>query len=307
MGRNVKEELPVFCVMEATGVYHEQLAWYLHGKGLSISILLPNKAKRYLQANGAKSKNDRIDARGLAQIGAEKRLELWAPPSRMLYDLRGYTRQHQGLSEMHTSINNQLEAIRHSQFQSKEITRQLEKTLKLLEKQMAEMEKAIEKAVGSDAVLNGHHKNISVIKGIGMLSFAVIAAETNGFALFKDAASLVSYAGYDVVENQSGSHVGRTRISKKGNPRIRRILHMPALCAVRDDQPQFKRLYERVYSRTGIKMKGYVAVQKKLLVMAYHLWRKGEPYNPAYNCQDKIIAPENSGATHDKIPQGSFH
>ena len=307
ISKGAKEPLPVVCVMEATGVYHEQLAWFVYGKGLPVSILLPNKAKKYLQANGAKSKNDKIDAKGLAQIGAEKRLELWTPPSRHLYDLRCCTRQHQSINEMHTAISNQLEAIGHSQFRNKEIIRQLEKTLRLLEKQLLEMEKAIGTMIKSDPVLSGHYRNISAIKGIGLLSFAVIVAETNGFTLFKDAASVVSYTGYDVVENQSGNHVGRTKISKKGNPRIRRILHMPALCAVRDDQPQFRNLFERVYKRTGIKMKGYVAVQKKLLVMIYYLWKKKEAYNPNFNYGEKIIAPENSRATHDKIPQGSFH
>lgn len=307
INRSSKEKLPIYFVMEATGVYHEQLAWFLHGKEFPISILLPNKAKKYLQANGAKSKNDKIDARGLAQIGAEKRLELWVPPSKMLYDLRCCTRQHQSLNETHTAINNQLEAMEHSQFQNKEIIMQLNRTMRLLKKQIVEMEKAIEKIIKSDEVLNRHYQNISAIKGVGLLSFAVIAAETNGFALFKDATSLISYAGYDIVENQSGNHVGRTKISKKGNSRIRRILHMPALCAVRDDQPQFRDLFERVYKRTGIKMKGYVAVQKKVLVIAYHLWKKNQVYNPKFNQHEKIIAPENSGATHDKVPQGSFH
>lgn len=303
IGRHLKEELPVFWVMEATGVYHEQLAWYLHSKGLSVSILLPNKAKRYLQANGAKSKNDKIDARGLAQIGAEKRLDLWVPPSKNLYELRSCTRQHQSLNEMYCSVNNQLEAITHSQFQSRAIIAQLKKTMRMLKQQITQMEAMIAKMVSEDQVLSSNHKNITAIKGIGTLCFAVIAAETNGFALFRDAASLVSYAGYDVVENQSGSHVGRTKISKKGNQRIRRILHMPALCAVRDDQPQFRNLYQRVFERTGVKMKGYVAVQKKLLVMMYHLWKKNEKYDPAFG---KIIAPENPRATHDKIPQGNF-
>lgn len=305
--RNMKEDLAVFCVMEATGVYHEQLAWYLYDKDFPISILLPNKAKKYLQANGAKSKNDKIDARGLAQIGAEKKLDLWMPPSRKLYDLRSCTRQHQSLSEMHSAINNQLEAITYSQFQSKDIIRQMKKTMRLLEQQIDEMDKIIEKIVKEDEVLNLHYKNISQIKGLAMLSFAVIAAETNGFALFKDARSLVSYAGYDVVENQSGNHVGRTKISKKGNSRIRRILHMPALCAVRDDQPQFKKLYERVYKRTGIKMKGYVAVQKKLLIMAYYLWRKKQKYQTDFNYPEKIIASEQAEATHDKISEEKFH
>lgn len=282
VNRHSKEELPTVYVMEATGVYHEQLAWFLASSKKSVSILLPNKAKNFLRANGAKSKNDNIDAKGLAQIGAEKKLELWAPPSEQLYTLKAYTRHHQSVTEMLTAMNNQLHSIRHSQFQSKDIIKHLQKSIKLFKKQLIELEDAIDKIIKADTVLNNHYQNIGAIKGVGLISFAVIAAETNGFILFENAASLVSYAGYDVVENQSGKHNGRTRISKKGNSRIRRILHMPALCAVRDDQPQFKKLYERVFERTKIKMKGYVAVQRKLLETMYYLWKKSEQYDPDF-------------------------
>jgi len=291
--KHSKEVLPVVFVMEATGVYHESLAWFLHSRDQPISILLPNKAKSYLKANGAKSKNDSIDAKGLAQIGAEKKLDLWLPPSKQLYTLRAYTRQYQSITEMHTSMRNQLHSVQHGQFQNKEIIKQLKQTIKLLEKQLKEMEQIMANVIKTDTVLNQHYQNISSIKGISLLSFAVIAAETNGFILFDNAASLVSYAGYDVVENQSGKQNGRTRISKKGNSRIRRILHMPALCAVRNDQPQFKNLYERVYERTKIKMKGYVAVQRKLLITMYYLWKKEVPYDPTFNIKNN--SPENSG------------
>jgi transposase len=293
--RHQKEELPITFIMEATGVYHEALAWFLHSKERPVSILLPNKAKSFLKANGAKSKNDSIDARGLAQIGAEKKLDLWIPPSKQLYALRAYTRQYQSVTEMHTSMCNQLHSIQHGQFQDKAIIKQLQRTIKLFEKQLKEMEGIMAKVIKADPLLNQHYQNISAIKGIGLISFSVIAAETNGFILFENAASLVSYAGYDVVENQSGRHTGRTKISKKGNSRIRRILHMPALCAVRDDQPQFKALFERIYDRTKIKMKGYVAVQKKLLVMIYYLWKKIERYDPTFPITSKIIAPESQG------------
>jgi len=33
--------------MESTGVYHEQIAWYLFQKDFSVSVILPNKAKHY--------------------------------------------------------------------------------------------------------------------------------------------------------------------------------------------------------------------------------------------------------------------
>lgn len=300
-GRYRKEELPAVFLMEATGVYHEQLAWFLHSKNQPVTILLPNKAKNYLKANGAKSKNDKIDARGLSQIAAEKKLDQWVPPSTELYTLRAYTRQHQNLTEMRNALSNQVHSIQHSQIPNKDIIKQLKKTIKLIDQQLDEMAAAITKTVKSDVVLNQHFQNVCTIKGLAMLSFAVIAAETNGFALFENAASLVSFAGYDVVENESGKHTGKTKISKKGNSRIRRILHMPALNAVREDQPQFKKLFERVYDRTRIKMKGYVAVQKKLLVMIYYLWKKNEKYNPTFDHTQKVIAPATPEATRDQL------
>jgi transposase len=57
----------------------------------------------------------------------------------------------------------------------------------------------------------------------------------------------------DVIENQSGNHVGKTRISKKGNSRIRRILHMPAFGVVTYKEPIFLNLYTRVYTKTKLK------------------------------------------------------
>ncbi len=53
---------------------------------------------------------------------------------------------------------------------------------------------------------------------------------------------------------------------------------MPAFCVVASQEPLFKALYERVYDRTKIKMKGYVAVQRKLLVVIYALWKNEQHY-----------------------------
>ncbi|MFD2569228.1 transposase [Spirosoma soli] len=57
------------------------------------------------------------------------------------------------------------------------------------------------------------------------------------------------------MENQSGKRVGKTRISKRGNHRIRRGLHMSALMVVRYEQKPFVGLYERVFERTVLKSK----------------------------------------------------
>ena len=50
VSRHRKLDLPISYVMESTGVYHEALAWQLHQLNALVSILLPNKAKHYLQS-----------------------------------------------------------------------------------------------------------------------------------------------------------------------------------------------------------------------------------------------------------------
>ena len=75
-----------------------------------------------------------------------------------------------------------------------------------------------------------------------MITIATVLAETNGFEMFSNHRQLTSYSGYDVVENQSGKRMGKTKISKKGNSHIRRILHMAALNVVAYGEPVFVNL-----------------------------------------------------------------
>ena len=75
--------------------------------------------------------------------------------------------------------------------------------------------------------------------------------------------------------------------TKKGNKYIRRALHFPALGAVRRE-PVFTALYERVFDRTKInpdsyREKGYVAVQRKLLVLIYAIFKNDLEFDPEFH------------------------
>ena len=65
----------VHVVIEASGVYHERFALGLQQAGYCVSVVLPNKAKKYMESLGHKSKNDSINAKGLAQMGCEQNLK----------------------------------------------------------------------------------------------------------------------------------------------------------------------------------------------------------------------------------------
>lgn len=289
IAKHKKEEISIVVCMEATGIYHENCAYYLFEKGFAVSIILPNKAKKYIEAIGLKSKNDSIDAKGLAQMGAEQCLDTWQPIGTFFYQLRLLTRQHQNVTELKTVLKNQLDALGFAMHQSEEVNDQLKQTINLFETQIKELDNAIKSLIKTDEIIKDKVNNILLMKGLGVLTLATVLAETNGFELFNNYKQVVSYAGYDVVEAQSGTRVGKTKISKRGNSRIRRAMHMPSLVVIQCKVKPFKDLWDRTYEKHGIKMKSYVAVQKKLLVMIYHLWNKNQAYDATYqdNIQEK--------------------
>lgn len=290
--------------MEATGVYHENLAWYFFAKEFNINIVLPLKAKRYLQSLGLRSKNDKIDAQGLATMGLQQELELWRPGSIELLKLRSLTRQHEAFQQTKTTFSNQLEAITHAAVSDPLVHKSLKSMLKNLDSELEKLETKIYKVVEEDSFLAAKWSLMKSIKGLGMLTFAVVAAETAGFALFNNAKQLTCYAGYDIVENQSGSRSGKTKISKKGNAHLRRAMFMPAFNVVRFEQGNFSDVYLRVFDRTKIKMKGYVAVQRKLLCLIFALWKSDKPYNPnhqfGHSREEETKAPLSVS-----VPQGT--
>ena len=287
VSKHLQKEKSIIYVMEATGTYHEQLAWFLFDQKQTIHVVLPNRAKAYMISLGQKSKNDKVDAKGLAMMGATQKLDVWAPISKKIYNLRGLTRHLEDLQSLRTALKNQRQAIEYGMHEVKEVTRSIDQTIKTIDKQIEKCKQQIHKVIDADEKLSSKVSHMISIKGVSTLTAAVILSETNGFSLIKNIKQLVSYAGYDVRENQSGMSSGKTRITKKGNAHIRRAMHLPAFNMVRYDVKTFSDLYHRVYNKSGIKMKAYVAIQRKLLCLMYTLWKKNEPFNPKYTISEK--------------------
>jgi transposase len=299
VNKHCKEKIRLHFVMEATWIYYEQLAWHLFKSNQTVSVVLPTKAKNYFRSTGIKSKNDKIDAKGLAVMGCQQQLRLWQPISENIYELRTLTRLYEDLQCELTSIGNRKHALIHSMYKLKEVIDILDKTIIHLRKQIAKVRAALVQLVLKDPILKGRFNLLNRLKGVGVLTFAVVVAETNGFALFTNQKQLISFCGYDAIENQSGKHNGATRMSKMGNAHVRRAMFMPAFTAVRTKGGGvFTDLYNRLRKNGKTKMQAYVAVQKKLLVMIYTIWKEDKPFDPQYNREEMV-----SGETDHVTPQ----
>ena len=287
------QQLSTGYVMEATGVYHESLAYFLAEKGHAVSIVLPNKISNYFRTLEVKTITDRTASQAIARFGLERNLDHWKKPAGIYKKLRQLTRERDQVIQHRTMSKNQLHAEQSEAEPNKSSVARLKKQIQFFDKQEQEIKAELQAIIKQDQQVTASVKLICSLSGIGVLTAATVLAETNGFELIRNKRQLVSYAGLDVQEKQSGTSVkGKARISKKGNKYLRKSLHLPALAAIRSDE-RFKAVFARLVARHGIKMKAVVAVQRKLLELIYVIYKTNIPYDKNYfkKLESSIAAP----------------
>lgn len=277
--KQTDEATGVRFVMEATGVYHEALAYFLDDKGYKLSIILPNKISNYARTLDIKTVTDKTASEAITRFGLERKLDDWQRPKPLFKSLRQLTREKEQLIQIRTMVKNQLHAEQTEAWPNAGSISRFKTQLALLNKQEKQIKAEIAVLSKQDSQVHSSIQLISSIPGIGTLTAVTILAETNGFELIRNKRQLTSYAGLDVKEKQSGTSVkGKARISKRGNKYLRKALYMPSLTAIRHNE-WFKTVYARLISKHGIKMKSAVAIQRKLLELAYIIYKTNTPYN----------------------------
>ena len=275
--------------MEATGVYYENLAYYLHEKAKIVHVMLPNRAKKYAESLESKSKTDKLDAKALGRLGVERKLRRWKPFSDKMRTLKFLTRERNEWIRNKTRVSNQIHALESAHEVNKEVLARYKSQLKHLEKLIAKVEASMEAQMKDDPELTKKVAKIATTPGIGWKTAITVIAETDGFALINNIKQLQSFAGFDVMLSESGKHKGKARISKKGNTRIRAALFGPAMAMLRCN-PTYKAFYQRLKENGKPSMVGLTALQRKILGLIYALWKTDSEYNPEYNTRKEMVS-----------------
>jgi len=171
---------------------------------------------------------------------------------------------------------------------AKSTLRRSKQRLKLLQKQIMSIDSELKTLVESSEMLCSKVNRITKVKGLSLLTVATVIAETNGFAIIRNRRQLVGYAGLDVIINQSGQKSSKGRLSKKGNPHIRKALFMPALSSSRSNE-LMKIIYQQLNQRQAAKKQGVMVVAKKLLLLIYALWKNSTEYDPQKNIESRLL------------------
>lgn len=268
------------CIMEATGYYHYQLAYYLLNLGLSLSVENPLKIKRFIQMNLSKVKTDKSDAKQIYNYALNVKIQEWKGESKGAQESRQLLSLLDTYTKQSTQLKNKIHGEKVLGKPSKTVIRSLQRSVRFNEKEQYKLEIRLMEIVEAEhqALLT----RIETIPGIGRKTALMLIVFTNGFKDFETSSQLCSYAGLTPIIKQSGSSVrGKERISKMGNRKLRNLLFMCSFNACKYNAA-CKALYERIVAKGKSKKLALIAVCNKLLKQAFALAKNGLIYDPNY-------------------------
>lgn len=151
--------------------------------------------------------------------------------------------------------------------------------LKLLIQQIAFIEQqAAEVELQINRLLAKINSPITTIPGIGPVLAAAILGEIGGVERFRNAPSLVAYAGIDAEVSQSGEYEAPTgKMTKRGSPYLRKALFQAALVASNCD-PVFRAYYLKKRAEGKHHKVAVGAVARKLCHTIYAVLKNNTPY-----------------------------
>lgn len=267
--RKFADGLPAGCCvgMEATGQYHELFADELHKRGHQVFVINPRWICMYAKSIGARAKTDRGDAAVVARfLAAEaKNLHKYVPASEAQRELRGLLLRRREVVKLCASTKQSLGAA------AKAVVKEFAKLI-------AKIDARVREIIRADPKWDALEQGLRTEPGIGPLTAAHLVQVLNRFD-FRTSDALVAHTGLDPRPNESGTKRGRRRITRQGDRHLRALLYMAAMTACRTN-PEWNAILKAQRAKGLAITAAYVVVARKLLRVAFTLYRTAATYDP---------------------------
>jgi transposase len=262
--------------MEATGNYGLKLAEWLNERKFVVSIVNPASIKGFAQSQLTRNKTDKADAKLIARFTHTLNPEAWIPPRAEIRELRDWVDRCENLKGMLVQEKNRLETQ-----MNEEVHDRIKMHILWLEKELSELEKAIQQKIDKDPDLKGQNELLQSIPGIGEKTSATVLAYV-AFERFKTAKKVAAFIGVNPRQRTSGTSIkGRSRLSKTGNAYLRKSLYMPSITAIRFNS-LIKQFAEQLTNNGKRKRAIIGAVMRKLVHIMYGVLKSKQPFDPNY-------------------------
>ncbi len=233
-------ELPAgHCVVEHTGTYSSKIIFALCERQFKVSVISPNQSRAFARLKHRTTKNDRADARLLAEFGLfnASDLRLYTLPQSEHLQFRQLLGTIEQVEKMLGQVRNQRHA--HEQLPPPQQQSLILETHRASE---AHLQSQIETLYAKIKELDRHNdpdldqsrELMTSVKGIGEKTANTILAKLGSLKKFSSAKQIAKFAGIAPTEKLSGSSVrGSRSINRSGNASLRKALYCATWSAVR--------------------------------------------------------------------------
>lgn len=270
----------IIICMEATGVYHFDLAIALHDAGALLMVVNPKASHNFSKVLMRNSKTDAVDADTLAEYAERMDFVAWSRPSNEKIAVRSFARRINALTCQKAAAKNQLHALTATQETPKSVLRDAKLAISQLQKRIDRLTAEALALITLHPELTRVLQLLTGIKGIAKTSAIALMGELLLLPPGLSHREWVKFAGLDPKAFDSGKSIHKkTRISKAGNRYIRAALYMPALSAHQHD-PHVRAYFQHLVVNNGKeKMQALCAVMRKLLHAIHGMLKHDKPFD----------------------------
>jgi len=268
-------------VVESTGQLSHRFARALAARGglPRVAIINPRRSKAFGVSLGVRDKSDDVDARVLALYGAVRRVEPAPPRAPAQQRVRDLSRLREDyVQDLLRWQNRRRETTEDAD------RRQIDRTIRHLQQEIARRERASAHVVRQDPALAQQVRALKKIRGIKQITALTLTAELGDLTRYRRG-ELTAAAGLFPKRFESGSSVYRKpRLAKGGGGRLRRVLYMCATSLFRSKgalRGHIDRLQERGLSDMSIEG----ALMRKLLLIARAVVKNAGRYDETKICR----------------------
>jgi transposase len=259
-------------LLEHSGQYERRCAIELMDAGLTVALVNPRQTRDFARAIQWFAKNDRIDARLLAEFArrVQPRPSERTPENRAeLDELVGRRRQ---VVQMRAA-----EQTRRLQATTKSVQRSIDKILRQLDVQIEDLDRCIARLIENDDDWRGKVRLLQSVPGVGPVLATTLVAELPELGKInrQEIASLVGLAPF---ARESGHWKGK-RSCFGGRASVRSVLYMATITAKRCN-PIIQSLAQRLQAAGKPFKVIMVACMRKLLTILNTMAATGQTWKP---------------------------
>lgn len=278
----------VFC-MEHTGIYNNHLLGCLSKKKANIWLESAIQIKN--SWGKLRGKNDKVDAIRIADYAYTQRekVRLWTPKREVIQQLGHLTAARTRLIDAKKMLKTPLMEL--SSFSSKKNAGLgisiCSHSLKAIDADLKRADQAIDKLIVDDPELQRLFSLITSVSGVGSVTATQILITTNEFKDISNPKQYACYAGVAPFTDESGKIRKKARVSHMANKKVKKLLHLSAMVALRYNE-DIKVYYDRkVNDEKKNKMSVINAIRNKLILRIFACVNHNSPYKNNYQ---KLLA-----------------